>query len=120
MKLLTFKGGVHPQYNKEYSEKKAIEKVESPKVVYIPLQQHIGAPAKEIVKVGEKVKLGQKIGEQQGFVSCNVHSSVSGKVIGIEEHELPGGRGMCIIIENDFKDEIYENVIPNKDIENLT
>lgn len=45
---------------------------------------------------------------------------MSGKVIGIEEHELPGGRGMCIIIENDFKDEIYENVIPNKDIENLT
>ena len=85
MKLLTFKGGVHPQYNKEYSEKKAIEKVESPKVVYIPLQQHIGAPAKAIVKVGEKVKLGQKIGEQEGFVSCNVHSSVSGKVIGIEE-----------------------------------
>ena len=120
MKLLTFKGGVHPQYNKEYSEKKAIEKVESPKVVYIPLQQHIGAPAKEIVKVGEKVKLGQKIGEQQGFVSCNVHSSVSGKVIGIEEHELPGGRGMCIIIENDFKDEVHESVIPNKDIENLT
>lgn len=120
MKLLTFKGGVHPQYNKEYSAKKAIEKVESPKVVYIPLQQHIGAPAKEIVKVGEKVKLGQKIGDQQGFVSCNVHSSVSGKVIGIEEHELPGGRGMCIIIENDFKDEVHENVIPNKDIENLT
>ena len=120
MKLLTFKGGVHPQYNKEYSEKKAIEKVESPKVVYIPLQQHIGAPAKAIVKVGEKVKLGQKIGEQQGFVSCNVHSSVSGKVIGIEEHELPGGRGMCIIIENDFKDEVHESVIPNKDIENLT
>ena len=120
MKLLTFKGGVHPQYNKEYSEKKAIEKVESPKVVYIPLQQHIGAPAKAIVKVGEKVKLGQKIGEQEGFVSCNVHSSVSGKVIGIEEHELPGGRGMCIIIENDFKDEVHENVIPNKDIENLT
>ena len=109
MKLLTFKGGVHPQYNKEYSAKKAIEKVESPKVVYIPLQQHIGAPAKAIVKVGEKVKLGQKIGEQQGFVSCNVHSSVSGKVIGIEEHELPGGRGMCIIIENDFKDEVHES-----------
>ena len=45
---------------------------------------------------------------------------MSGKVIGIEEHELPGGRGMCIIIENDFKDEVHENVIPNKDIENLT
>ena len=63
MKLLTFKGGVHPQYNKEYSEKKAIEKVESPKVVYIPLQQHIGAPAKAIVKVGDKVKVGDLLVE---------------------------------------------------------
>ena len=104
MKLLTFKGGIHPPYNKEYSEKMAIEKAKSPKVVYIPLQQHIGAPAKAIVTVGEEVKLGQKIGEQQGFVSCNVHSSVSGKVIAIKEHDLPGGRGMCIVIENDFID----------------
>lgn len=120
MKLLSFKGGIHPPYNKEYSEKKAIEKAKSPKKVYIPLQQHIGAPAKAIVKVGEEVKLGQKIGEQQGFVSCNVHSSVSGKVIEIKEHELPGGRGMCIVIENDFKDEICENVKPISDIESLS
>lgn len=120
MKLLTFKGGIHPPYNKEYSEKKVLEKAESPKVVYIPLQQHIGAPAKAIVKVGEEVKLGQKIGDQQGFVSCNVHSSVSGKVIGIKEHELSGGIGTCIIIENDFKDEIHENVKPIKDVEDLT
>ena len=60
MKLLTFKGGIHPPYKKEYSEKKAIEIAKSPKVVYIPLQQHIGAPAKEIVKVGDLVKVGQK------------------------------------------------------------
>lgn len=120
MKLLSFKGGIHPPYNKEYSEKKAIEKAKSPEKVYIPLQQHIGAPAKAIVKVGEEVKLGQKIGEQQGFVSCNIHSSVSGKVIEIKEHELPGGRGMCIVIENDFKDEVHENVKPISDIESLS
>ncbi len=42
MKLLTFKGGIHPPYRKEYSDKKVLEKAESPKVVYIPLQQHIG------------------------------------------------------------------------------
>ena len=120
MKLLTFKGGIHPPYNKEYSEKMAIEKAKSPNVVYIPLQQHIGSPAKAIVTVGEEVKLGQKIGEQQGFVSCNVHSSVSGKVIAIKEHDLPGGRGMCIVIENDFKDNVHENVKPVSDIESLT
>ncbi len=120
MKLLTFKGGIHPPYNKEYSKKKGIEKAKIPKVVYIPLQQHIGAPAKAIVKVGEEVKLGQKIGEQQGVVSCNIHSSVSGKVIEIKEHELPGGRGMCIVIENDFKDNIHENVKPVENVESLT
>ena len=120
MKLLTFKGGIHPPYRKEYTEKKALERAKSPKVVYIPLQQHIGASATPIVKVGDEVKLGQKIGEKQGFVSSNVHSSVSGKVIGIEEHELPGGRGLCIVVENDFKEELHESVKPKGSLENLS
>ena len=120
MKLLTFKGGIHPPYRKEYTEKKALERAKSPKVVYIPLQQHIGASATPIVKVGDEVKLGQKIGEKQVFVSSNVHSSVSGKVIGIEEHELPGGRGLCIVVENDFKEELHESVKPKGNLENLS
>lgn len=120
MKLLTFKGGIHPLYRKEYSNQKPLEKAENPKIVYIPLQQHIGAPAKAIVEVGDEVKLGQKIGEQQGFVSCNVHSSVSGKVIGIEQRELPGGTGVCVIIENDFREELHESIKPKEDLENLT
>ena len=120
MKLLTFKGGIHPPYRKEYTEKKALERAKSPKVVYIPLQQHIGASATPIVKVGDEVKLGQKIGEKQGFVSSNVHSSVSGKVIGIEEHELSGGRGLCIVVENDFKEELHESVKPKGNLENLS
>lgn len=120
MKLLTFKGGIHPPYRKEYSNKKAIERARSPKIVYIPLQQHIGAPAKPIVEVGDDVKLGQKIGEQQGFVSCNVHSSVSGKVIGIKEHEVAGGSAQCIIIENDFKEELHESIKPKGNLEDLS
>ena len=56
MKLLTFKGGIHPPYNKEYTNQIALKKAEAPKVVYIPLQQHIGAPAKPIVEVGDEVK----------------------------------------------------------------
>ena len=120
MKLLTFEGGIHPPYKKEYSDKKTLEKAENPKVVYIPLQQHIGAPAKPIVEVGERVKLGQKIGEQQGFVSCNVHSSVSGKVIGIQEHELAGGRGLCIVVENDFMEEKHESVTPKGSLDSLS
>lgn len=120
MKLLTFKGGIHPQYKKEYSNQKSIEKAESPKVVYIPIQQHIGAPSKPIVEVGDLVKVGQKIGEQQGFVSCNVHSSVSGKVIAIKEYEIPGGTGVCIVVENDFLEEEHESVKPKGELESLS
>lgn len=120
MKLLTFKGGTHPPEKKDYSNKKNIQVADNPKIVYIPLQQHIGAPAKAIVNVGDQVKVGQKIGEQQGFVSCNVHSSVSGKVIAIKEHELPGGHGTCIVVENDFKEEIHEDIKPKGKLENLT
>lgn len=119
MKLLTFKGGIHPSYNKEYTNQIALKKAEAPKVVYIPLQQHIGAPAKPIVEVGEEVKKGQKIGEPQGFVSTYIHSSVSGKVIGIEEHEIPGGKGICVVIENDFKEELDESIGSKGELETL-
>lgn len=120
MKLLTFKGGIHPPHGKEYSNKKPIERAEAPKVVYIPIQQHIGAPAKPIVEVGDEVKLGQKIAEAGGFVSANIHSSVSGKVIAIEPHEIPNGKGMCIVIENDFKEELHESVKPHGKLEDLS
>lgn len=120
MKLLTFRGGIHPPYKKEYSNQKAIEKAENPKVVYIPLQQHIGAPASPIVQVGDSVKVGQKIGEQQGFVSCNVHSSVSGKVVAIKECEVAGGTGVCVVIENDFLEKKHESVKPKGELDNLT
>ena len=104
MKLLTFKGGIHPPYGKEYANKKPIEKAAAPAKVYIPLQQHIGAPAKCIVAVGDEVKLGQKIGEAQGFVSSNIHSSVSGVVKAIQLCGVPNGTAMCVVIENDFKE----------------
>jgi len=120
MKLLTFKGGVHPPYNKEYTKDKSLQIAEEPSIVYIPLQQHIGAPAKAIVQVGDLVKVGQKIGEQQGYISCNVHSSVSGRVKAIKEHEVPGGRSLCVIIENDFKEELHESVKPKGNLEDLS
>ena len=119
MRLLTFKGGIHPPYNKEYTNKVALAKAEAPKIVYIPLQQHIGAPAKPIVEKGDEVKKGQMIGQAGGFVSANVHSSVSGKVIDIAMHEVPGGMGQCIVIENDFKEELHESVKPHGDLSDL-
>lgn len=120
MKLLTFKGGIHPPYGKEYANKKPIERANAPKTVYIPLQQHIGAPAKCIVAVGENVKLGQKIGEASGFVSSNIHSSVSGTVKAIQVCPVPGGSAMCVVIENDFKEELHESVKPHGEIEDLS
>ena len=120
MKFLTFKGGIHPKYEKEYANDKVIEKLPSPKTVYIPLSQHIGAPAKCIVKVGDNVKLGQKIGQMQGFVSTNIHSSVSGKVTAIKEMDIPSGIGMCVVIENDFNEEVCESVSPKENINELS
>lgn len=120
MKLLTFKGGIHPPYRKEYTNSKPLEKASDPKIVYISMQQHIGAPAKPIVEVGDEVKVGQKIGEMQGFVSANIHSSVSGKVIGIKEVEVPGGVSTCVIVENDFNNSVHESVKPKGALEELT
>ena len=78
--LKTFKlGGVHPPENK-LSADKPIEELPLPKSVFIPVAQHIGAPATPIVKRGDEVKVGQLIAKSSSFVSTNIHSSVSGKV----------------------------------------
>jgi electron transport complex protein RnfC len=82
--LKTFKqGGVHPEENK-FSSHKKIEVLPVPGEVIIPVSQHIGAPAKVLVNKGDKVKTGQLIAESGGFVSANVHSSVSGTVLKVD------------------------------------
>ena len=78
--LKTFpKGGVHPPENK-LSARSPVETLPLPETVVIPLTQHIGTPAATKVKVGDKVKTGQLIADSTGFVSANVHSSVTGTV----------------------------------------
>lgn len=119
MGLLTFKGGTHPPHGKKYSESKAIEKANEPKIVKIPLSQHIGAPCKPIVEKGDYVKVGQKIGEPLAFVSAPVHSSVSGTVKSIGKEDVAGGSGQCIVIESDGLFEVCENVTPKGDLEDL-
>lgn len=108
MGLLTFKGGIHPYEGKELTMDKPIE-VYLPKgdMVY-PLSQHIGAPAKPLVKKGDRVLAGQKIAEAGGFVSAHIHSSVSGTVKCIESRLTAGGNKVnSIVIEND---EAFESV----------
>ena len=78
-----FYGGVHPTENKEFTEHLALQKFPEPDTVIIPLAMHIGAPANPVVQPGDTVKVGQLIGEQAGFISAPVHSSVSGTVIAL-------------------------------------
>ncbi|MFZ5998749.1 MAG: electron transport complex subunit RsxC [Nitrospirota bacterium] len=106
MSLATFKGGIHPPDKKELSKDKAISFAKPPKRVVIPLAQHIGAPCKLSVTIGQEVKKGEVIGTPEGFVSAPVHSSVSGKVVAIGEFPLATGRtATSVVIENDGKEE---------------
>jgi electron transport complex protein RnfC len=102
MKLFSFKGGVHPAYNKGLSKDKEITQAALPKQLTVPLAQHIGAPCEPGVEAGDTVKEGQVIGKARSFVSAPVHSPVSGKVKKIEKALHPLGQKMlCIIIQPD-------------------
>jgi len=121
MKRSTFKGGIHLDGHKELTSNLPTVVALIPDRVYIPLSQHIGAPCVPLVVVGDEVKKGQKIGMAKGFVSAPIHASVSGKVVGIEVMEHPGGSFVpCIIIENDRKEEWAESVQPAADPASLT
>ncbi len=99
----TFQGGIHPYDGKNLS-KKVPTLVVMPKgdLVYPMGGQHLGAPSKPIVKVGDTVKMGQRIGEAGGFISSHICSSVSGTVKAIEPRLIPSGAKVeSIIIEND-------------------
>ncbi len=120
MAKLTFVGGVHPYDGKEISKDKPIRDLLPGKELVYPLSQHIGAPAKAIVKRGERVLMGQKIAEAAGFVSAPVYASVSGKVKTIEARKTASGAMVeSIIVEND---DLYEAfpVEDLKPVEELT
>jgi electron transport complex protein RnfC len=84
MRVRSFKGGVHAPDHKEQTKDKAIEVLGPPPRVVIPLHQHTGAPCEPLVKEGDTVVLGQKIGESKSFVSAPVHASIAGKVAAIQ------------------------------------
>ena len=114
-------GGVHPIEGKERSEHADLIRFPEPDTVVIPLSQHSGKPAEPIVKPGDYVKVGQKIGEQAGFISAPIHSSVSGTVLAVEQRVHPATRGgLSVVIKNDKLNVIDESVKPHKDIEELT
>ena len=102
-----FPGGLHLDEHKAESTGTPIRVAPIPPLLIHPLQQHIGAPAKALVVVGEKVLRGQPIAEADGYVSAPVHAGSSGTVIAIEERPAPHPSGlsaMCIVIETDGED----------------
>ena len=99
-----FRGGIHPNDGKALSRGGAPVTAPAPSRVIIPMSQHIGAPCSPLVKVGDTVKLGQKIGDGEGVCSP-VHASVSGTVAAVEQLPIPGGRkSVCVVIDSDGKD----------------
>ena len=114
-------GGVHPVEGKEPTEHLPLVRLSAPKVAVFPMSMHLGAPATPIVEVGDTVKVGQKIGEAAGFISAPIHSSISGKVIAIEDRPH-ATRGTClsVVVENDGLDTLHESVQPNKSLDELT
>jgi len=108
----SFFGGVHPNENKWYACDKETVEFPAPDVLVIPMSQHIGAPCKPLVKKGDLVTVGQKIGDNQGLC-VPVHASVSGKVKAVEPRaHTNGGTVMSVVIENDHQNTLCEDIKP--------
>ena len=116
-----FFGGVHPNDMKAATNEKAIEQLAAPAEVVIPMSMHIGAPCKPVVSVGDKVTVGQLIGEPGGFVSAPIHASVSGTVKAVEPRPFSmGGTMMSVVIENDKQNTVCPDIHPVADPDSLT
>ena len=105
--------GVHLPHRK-HTQDKDVTTMPTPSVVTIPMSMHIGAPSTPIVKIGDEVKVGQKIAEAGGAMSVPAHSSVSGKVTKIGDILLSnGGMASAIVIESDGNMTVSEEVKPH-------
>ena len=95
-----FKGGIHPDYNKELARDKAIAQMPCPAELVISMSQHLGAPAKCLVKAGDYVVKGQLIGEKNGFISVPVYASANGLVKAVEPRlGAAGGLAPAVILD---------------------
>lgn len=115
VKTWKFSGGVHPDANK-ITAGSPIETMPSPSKAIFPIAQHLGAPAKPVVSIGDRVLRGQAIAEAGGFVSAPIHSSISGEVLAVGEFPHPmGWPVLSIFVEDDGEDvEVeYEGADPD-------
>lgn len=119
MKIRTFRiGGIHPAENK-LSNDAATQPASLPKQAIFPMGQHIGAPAKPVVKKGDKVKVGTMIAEAGGFVSAPIHSSVSGTVFKVDNAVDASGYMRPAVIINVEGDEWEESIDRSDKLERL-
>ncbi len=117
MEVKQFLGGLNVPHYKSFSEHKPIKEASLPEEIVIPLSQHLGAPNEPLVKVGDKVKAGQKIGSSDKFVSAPVHASLSGTVTAIEPR-IPGQPIDCVVIAVDKNQD--KMVLADNDLEKAT
>lgn len=106
------RGGVRVTHNKNTAEL-PIERMPVPQRVVLPMQQHIGAPCTPIVKVGDTVAVGQKIGDSDKFICAPIHASISGTVVAVGDVKLANGiitKG--VTIESDGEMRLYEGIEP--------
>ncbi len=117
----TFKGGVHPRDRKELSADSPTVRLEAKGDLVFLMNQHIGAPAKPLVNVGDRVLLGQKIAEAGGFVSASVCSSVSGTVKALNPHvNQSGDEALAITVGNDNEYEAVPGFGEPRDYEKMS
>jgi len=117
----TFHGGVHPDDGKSLSSSRPIEELPVPSEVVLPVRQHIGAPARIVVKKGDTVKKGQVVAEAGGFVSAPVHATVSGTVKAVEARYVPlGVKVESIVIESDGEDAWAEGLDSPREYDSMT
>lgn len=111
MKLFRLRGGIHPEGRKDLSAARAIRVLPLPKRLFVPLQQHIGAPAAPVVQVGDRVLKGQLIAASQGMVSAPVHAPTSGVIAALGEYPAPHPSGLTIptiTLDSDGEDRWME------------
>ena len=108
MKLFRVRGGVHPEYRKDRTQQCPITVLKMPRILCLPLKQHVGAPAKAVVMSGRRVKKGELLAQASGTVSAPIHAPTSGYIVDIVDQMAPHPSGLpqkTIMLRSDGKDE---------------
>jgi electron transport complex protein RnfC len=118
-----FHGGIHPPENKSTTRDRPIKPLPIMAQYVLPLHMHIGAPARAVVAVGQRVQKGQVLAQATDFISASIHAPTSGTIVAITEHAIPhpgGLAAMAIILDADGEDSVFEPMPRWPDFTNQT